>query len=74
MLVLTRRKGDSLMIGDEIEVTVVEIQGDKVKIGISAPRNITVLRKELVSEATDANQEAASPDIDLGLLARSLEK
>ena len=47
MLVLTRRTDESLVIGDEIVITILAIEGDKVKVGISAPREITVLRKEL---------------------------
>lgn len=47
MLVLTRKTNESIMIGDEIEVTVIDIRGDHVKIGISAPRAISVHRKEV---------------------------
>lgn len=73
MLVLTRRNGDSILIGEDIEITIVEIQGDKVKIGISAPRQVSVLRRELVSEAKISNLEAASPAINLGELAQALK-
>jgi carbon storage regulator len=47
MLVLTRRTDESLVIGDDIIVTILAIEGDKVKVGIAAPREVTVLRKEL---------------------------
>lgn len=74
MLVLSRHNGESLMIGDEIEITIVEIQGDKVRIGINAPKSIAVLRSELVREAGSVNAEAASPDVDLQSLAGMLKK
>lgn len=52
MLVLTRKTSESIMIGDEIEVSVLSVAGDKVRIGIDAPRSIGVFRKE-VYEASD---------------------
>jgi carbon storage regulator (csrA) len=70
MLVLARRRGDSIVIGDDIEITVVEVQGDNVKIGITAPKTIMVLRKELMEEAGFANTQAASTDIDLNALEK----
>jgi carbon storage regulator len=74
MLVLTRHAGDSIIIGDDIEITIVEIQGDKIKIGINAPKSIVVLRKELIDEAKKANTAAASPQISLGMLAKAIRK
>ena len=74
MLVLGRRSGESIIIDNEIEITVVEIQGDKVKIGISAPKKIPVFRKELLEAARSANEEAASPDIELNELKISIKK
>lgn len=68
MLVLARHSGDSIIIGDRIEVTIVEIQGDKVKIGINAPKEIPVMRRELLDAARSANVEAASPNVDIKLL------
>jgi len=47
MLVLTRVKGESIMIGDGIEVSIVDVRGDKVRLGFSAPPNITIHRKEV---------------------------
>ncbi|MGB9682853.1 MAG: carbon storage regulator CsrA [bacterium] len=55
MLVLTRKRGQSLLIGDETEVIILEITGDTVKIGINAPFHIKVYRKELYEEVKDAN-------------------
>lgn len=47
MLVLSRQKDESIIIGDDVEITVVDVRGDKVRLGISAPKNITVHRKEV---------------------------
>ena len=69
MLVLTRRAGESLMIGDEIEISVIEVQGDKAKIGIIAPRQIRILRKELIDEVRSTNAQAADVSISLDALA-----
>jgi cytosine deaminase len=59
MLVLTRQRDDSIMIGDDIEVTVVDIRGDKVRLGIEAPRKIAVHRKEVWEDIKKQNQAAA---------------
>ena len=50
MLVLTRRKNQSIVIGDEIVVTVLEVKGDQIRLGITAPREIQVYREELLSD------------------------
>jgi carbon storage regulator len=47
MLVLSRQKDESIIIGDDVEITIVDVRGDKVRLGISAPKNITVHRKEV---------------------------
>jgi len=60
MLVLSRRPEQSFRIGDDITVTVLGIDGDRVKLGIRAPRNVVVLRQELFQELQGANSEAAS--------------
>ncbi len=59
MLVLTRQKNESIMIGDTIEITVVGVRGDKVRIGIQAPTDISVHRKEVYLAIKQANIEAA---------------
>ncbi|GGK18307.1 hypothetical protein GCM10010124_08610 [Pilimelia terevasa] len=61
MLVLTRRPGESVHIGDEVVVTVLETRGDVVRIGIRAPREIQVHREEIYRELQAANRAAASP-------------
>lgn len=58
MLVITRKTDESLLIADNIEITVLEISKDKVKIGVSAPRDVKVMRNELVA-TQDANIESA---------------
>ena len=58
MLVLHRKKGESLIINDNIKITIVDISGEKVKIAVEAPKEIPVLRSELVN-AAEANKEAA---------------
>lgn len=61
MLVLSRHVGDSIVIGDDVVVTVLEIRGDVVRIGVDAPREIAVRRQELLAELADSNRAAASP-------------
>lgn len=65
MLVITRKKGESLMIGDDIEITISKIEDGSVKIGIKAPRNVNILRKELYEQVERENQEAINVDIDM---------
>jgi len=59
VLVLTRKKEQSIIIGDNIEITIVDIQGDQVRIGINAPKNITIHRKEVYLEIQEENKRAA---------------
>jgi carbon storage regulator len=66
MLVLNRKKGESLFIGDHIEITVVELGSDQVKIGINAPREIAIYRAEIYREVREANQAAARNLSDIG--------
>ncbi|MCP2239202.1 carbon storage regulator CsrA [Thermoanaerobacterium thermosaccharolyticum] len=61
MLILTRKIGQSLIIGDDIEVKVVSIDGENIKIGINAPKNVSVVRKELL-EVKDENKKAVLID------------
>ena len=58
MLVLTRKSNQSIMIGDEIEVSVLAIMGEKVRIGISAPRSVPVFRKEVYLEIQQDREDA----------------
>ena len=60
MLALTRKKGEALVINNNIEVTVLEIRGDQIKIGISAPKDVPVYRKEVYLQIQKENEAAAS--------------
>ena len=62
MLVLTRKSNQSIMIGDDVEVSVLSIMGEKVRIGIQAPRDIPVFRKEVYLEIQQENVVAAGAD------------
>jgi len=64
MLVLSRRVGESVLIGDDVTVTVLDVRGDVIRIGIDAPRSVSVHRAELLQELADSNQESASPSRD----------
>lgn len=64
MLVLSRQRDETIMIGDEIEITVVDIRGDKVRLGINAPREVQVHRKEVYEAIRAENAEAAGVQID----------
>lgn len=59
MLVLSRQRDETIMIGDEIEITIVDIRGDKVRLGINAPRAVQVHRKEVYEAIKRENTEAA---------------
>ncbi len=58
MLVLTRKQNEGILIGNEIRITLIDVDGDKVRIGIEAPRNIRIIREELVAEIGKENQMA----------------
>jgi len=60
MLVLSRQRDETIMIGDDVEITVVDIRGDKVRLGISAPRTIQVHRKEVYDAIRRENEQAAN--------------
>ncbi|HHW60452.1 MAG TPA: carbon storage regulator CsrA [Syntrophomonadaceae bacterium] len=59
MLVLSRNIGESIIIGDHIEISVLDVQGDTIKLGIEAPRSLSVHRKEVYDEIQAANREAS---------------
>ena len=62
MLALTRKKGEALVINNNIEITVLEIRGDQIKIGISAPKDVPVYRKEVYLQIQKENEAAISVD------------
>ncbi len=64
MLVLTRKKGQSIIIGDNIELTIVEVFGDQVRIGINAPKDVAIHRKEVYLEIKEENLKASNSNIN----------
>ncbi|QAT40548.1 carbon storage regulator CsrA [Clostridium sp. JN-9] len=65
MLVIGRKKGESILIGDDIEVTILKVDDGNVKVAISAPKNVVILRKELYKAVEEENQQAVVKDISL---------
>ncbi len=76
MLILSRRKNESLVIGKNIEITVLEISGSTIKIGITAPKKVKVLRKELIEEVSNINKDSQVNinEIDFKNLIKNLKK
>lgn len=74
MLVLSRKTSESILIGDDIKVTVLSIDADRVKIGIEAPRTMRVFRYETIKKVVLENQAAAQVNVNLVELASLKEK
>lgn len=77
MLVLTRKVGEQVLIGEDIVVTVLDVKGDSIKIGIDAPKGVRIQRQEVIAAISEANRAAAASASDaateqrlLGLLAK----
>ncbi len=62
MLALSRRMNETIIIGNDIEITVLEVKGDQVKLGISAPKSVPIYRKEIYTQIIASNKEAAQTD------------
>lgn len=60
MLALSRKENESIIIGNDIEITILEVKGEQVKIGINAPKSIPVYREEVYAQIKEANKEAAA--------------
>ena len=71
MLVLARKVGQSIVINDNIELLVIEVRGDQVRLGIEAPKNIPVHRKELLEQIRAENLKAAS-DTDVDVVSKAM--
>ncbi len=69
MLILTRKKNETLRIGDDILVTIVDVQGDQVRLGITAPRDVSILRQELYEAVRNSNTQAAQTVQNINVLA-----
>ena len=74
MLVLRRKPGEAVVIGDNIEVQVLEVEGDTVKIGFSAPQNVQILRKELMESILQENLKAGKNQLDQNQLLHLLNR
>jgi carbon storage regulator len=75
MLVLSRQRDETIMIGDDIEITIVDIRGDKVRLGINAPREVQVHRKEVYEAIRRENTEASQVRVtDLPALERNAKR
>lgn len=61
MLVLSRRVGESVVVGDDVTITILEVRGDVVRVGVDAPRSVAVHRAELLAQLEESNRAAASP-------------
>ena len=64
MLVITRKKGESILLGEDIEITIVNLDDQNVKIAIAAPREVIILRKELLKQVGEENKNAAQLNIE----------
>ncbi|MCI8692963.1 MAG: carbon storage regulator CsrA [Lachnospiraceae bacterium] len=62
MLALSRKKNEAIIINNNVEVTILEVKGDQVKIGITAPREVPIYRKEVYLQIQEANKEAVNAD------------
>lgn len=62
MLALSRKKNEAIIVNNNIEITILEVKGDQVKIGVTAPREVPVYRKEVYVQIQEANKEAASAE------------
>lgn len=68
MLALARKTNQSIMIGNDIEITLLEIKGDQVKMGINAPKSVPIYRKEIYVQIQDENKKASEGEIDVEAL------
>lgn len=74
MLVLSRKKGQSIVVQDKIEITVLEVEGDTIKLGISAPKEVSIIRKELLQSVQESNRDAVVQKTDIASLSNQLKK
>ncbi len=62
MLALSRKKNEAIIVNNNIEITILEVKGDQVKIGVTAPKEVPIYRKEVYAQIQEANQEAATAE------------
>lgn len=72
MLALSRKANESIVLGNDIEITILEIKGDQVKVGVSAPKSVAIYRKELYMQIQQSNKEAANEEISMEALSKLL--
>ncbi|MCM1184619.1 MAG: carbon storage regulator CsrA [Roseburia sp.] len=60
MLALSRKKGEALIVNNDVEITVLEVKGEQVKLGINAPKDVSIYRKEVYDQIQEANKEASN--------------
>ncbi|WP_432354589.1 carbon storage regulator CsrA [Sporosarcina sp. A2] len=65
MLVLSRKTNETIIIGDNIELRILEVKGDTVRIGIEAPKSVDIMRGELVQSISETNAEAITVELDV---------
>ena len=73
MLALSRKVNESIMLGNDVEITVLEIKGDQVKLGISAPKSVPIYRKEIYLQIQESNKEAAEGTIPAEALMKLMK-
>ena len=73
MLALARKVNQSIVIGNDIEVTILEIKGDQIKIGINAPKNVPIYRKEIYAQIQEENKSAVQ-EVDLEKIRNLFER
>lgn len=73
MLALSRKKDEAIVINDNIEITVIDIKGDQVKLGISAPKTVPIYRKEVFAQIQTSNKEAIE-SVDINNLKKILNQ
>lgn len=72
MLALSRKKDEAIVVNNDIEIKVLEIKGDQVKLGISAPKTVPIYRKEVYVQIEEANKESVSSAVDVEALKNLL--
>lgn len=70
MLVITRKKEESILIGENIEIAVIKLEDGSVKLGINAPKDVTILRKEVYERVKEENMKAINNSLDLSKLLK----
>jgi carbon storage regulator len=74
MLVLSRQKDESIMIGDEVEITIVDVRGDKVRLGITAPKHIPVHRREIYDAIQREKAQGVDGEVQTGGARETVDK